>query len=208
MRGVQQVMVLEELRRRGKAIKERSIKALAALYPPETAEYLTRERDRFRNPLGYALTRAVDDLFESVLEDSKERLGARESFGEAVRILAVQELGPSEALSFVRVLKEEVRRGLVDVLTEAKDFRELLMFEARLDEAMMEAFDLYMESRERIGRVRINEIRAEKERLYRLLAALDGRGDRGTPEHRRASAQPADAAAPPHRGAADTEKAG
>ena len=172
-------MLLKTLRKKGKAIKGRWLAGLAAIYPAGTAARLLSEEDRFRNPVGYALARAADELFEGLLDEGGERAGAKESFREAVQILAVQDLTPSAALSFVRLLKEEIRRELPDGPLAAEDLRELLRLEARLDQAVMDGFDLYMECRERIAGVRINEVKAEGERLARLLAAITGGGRPG-----------------------------
>jgi hypothetical protein len=167
-------VLLETLQKKSKVIKQRWLAALAAMYPDATAAYLLSEKDRFLNPVGYALARAADDLFEGLLNESGERAGAKESFREAVRILAVQELNPSSALSFIRLLKEEICKELPDGPVAAEDFRELLRLEARLDAAVMDGFDLYVECRDQIAGVRINEVKAERERLARLLAAVTG----------------------------------
>lgn len=190
--------MLETLQKKSKVIRQRWLAALAAMYPQGAAAHLLSEKDRFNNPVGYALERATDELFEGLLDEGGEGVGAKESFREAVRILAVQDLNPSAALSFVRLLKEEIRKELPDGPVAAEDFRELLRLDARLDAVVMDGFDLYMEYRERIATVRINEVKAERERLARLLAAVQAGGRSARPE-----GKGADACAPKKAGQED-----
>jgi len=172
-------VLLETLQKKSKAIKSRWLAGFATIYPAGTAARLLSEKDRFSNPVAYALARAADELFEGLLAEGDERAGTKESFREAVQILAVQDLTPSAALSFIRLLKEEIRKELPDGPLAAGDLRELLRLEARLDQAVMDGFDLYMGCKERIAGVRINEVKAEGERLARLLAAVTGGGRPG-----------------------------
>jgi len=51
--------------------------------------------------------------------------------------------------------------------------REYLLLEDRIEEAMLVACDLYVESRQRIDEVRINEVKAREASLSRLLRAVE-----------------------------------
>jgi hypothetical protein len=52
---------------------------------------------------------------------------------------------------------------------------ELLHLESRIDALSLAAFDIYMACRERIAEIRIGEVKAERERLARVVQAL-GKG--------------------------------
>ena len=132
-------------------------------------------------PSAIRFTEALDRLLNDLFDGGREGKDTKESMRDAVRILAVQDVPPSKALSFIPLLKDEIRREAPDGSASAEDSGALRVIEARLDEAMMEAFDLYMEFKEHITRVRINEVKAEKERLARLLAAVGG-GERREPQ--------------------------
>ena len=71
---------------------------------------------------------------------------------------AVQDFTPSQAIVFVYLLKDILRQ---EAAPEAKseEVREgLAALEARLDRLALMAFDVYMECRERLHRIRVNEV--------------------------------------------------
>jgi hypothetical protein len=56
-----------------------------AVWPPETARFLLREKDRFRNPVGYAFREGLPVLLEELLgEMNPARIGP--ALDEIVRI--------------------------------------------------------------------------------------------------------------------------
>ncbi len=174
-------MLKDVLRKRSRVIRERCLAAFAAVCPAWSCAPASAGQDRFHNPVGHTLTEALDRLLNDLFDGDREGKETKESMRDAVRILAVQDVPPSKALSFIPLLKDEIRRELPDGSASAEDSDALRVIEARLDEALMEAFDLYMEFKEQIARVRINEVKAEKERLARLLAAVGG-GERREPQ--------------------------
>ena len=80
-------------------------------YPERTSRLLAKEPDPFRNPVGHALKEALPALFD-------ELLGAMDAGRLAplldgiVRIRAVQDFSPSQAVAFVFLLKQVIREEL------------------------------------------------------------------------------------------------
>ena len=63
------------LKERGDRIKEKWLDRIFHSYPEETASFLSRNRNRFENPVGFAFRDEVDQLFLlSVSPPSEEEL--------------------------------------------------------------------------------------------------------------------------------------
>ena len=77
----------------------------------------------------------------------------------------MQDFSPSQAVSFVLMLKEVVRSELQKEIAEGNFGEELHRFESRIDEISLRAFDLYMKCKEKIFEIRVNESRNQVARL-------------------------------------------
>ena len=139
----------------------------------EAGAFLTSEKDPFCNPVGHVLDWTGDALFEIAMT-GVERERVEEELRDIVRIRAVQDFSPSEALSFVDAMRQAIRHEALPVVVEEAGFRHLLCIESRLDEAMLVAVDLYVACKKRIEEIRVREARAEKERLLKLMRAMGG----------------------------------
>ena len=121
-------------------------------YPKESCQPLRLERDPFRNPVGHALQQGLSVLVEEIL-GGMDRDRMAPALDGIVRIRAVQDFTAGQAVSFVFLLREVVRRHLGDheeILTIA---------EQRIDELAVLAFDLFMTCREKIYEIKVNELK-------------------------------------------------
>ena len=84
-----------------------------------------------------------------------------------IRIRAVQEFSPAQAISFVfcvkQIVRDELQRHLNEIQIPAS---EIVAFESKVDELALLAFNIYTQCRERLYEVRLNEF---KNRTFRLL---------------------------------------
>ncbi len=119
----------------------------AETYPELSAQFLAGEADRFRNPVGHALRESLARLAAELFGDmNREAVAA--ALDPVIRIRAVQTLAPSQAVGFVFLLKPIVR-ALPD--------EDVARLERRIDQLALMAFDKYMQCREELGEIRINE---------------------------------------------------
>jgi hypothetical protein len=134
-------------------------------YPPETASFLKRERDRFDNPVAYQLSRGIKGLYEELLKglDSDKVLS---HLDEIIRVRAIQDFSPSQALAFIFLLKNLIREELASELREAALAAEMVALESRIDGVALLAFETYMKRREMLHEIRLNEV---KNRISGLL---------------------------------------
>jgi len=162
-------MVLEHvLVQKKDAILEKWFHMILDTYPADAAGFFKRDKDRFSNPIGYTISQEIKNLYEELLNDmNTDRLTA--CLDNIIKIRAVQDFPPSQAIAFILLLKKAVREEAANELKESQTFEELLKFEAKIDTLLLLALNSYMKCRERVFEIRMNEVKAERERAFTLL---------------------------------------
>nr|HID59584.1 hypothetical protein [Desulfobacterales bacterium] len=154
------------LSQRRATILNKWIDLILETYPVEAAEFFKRKKDRFANPVGYTIFHEIEALYEELLRGATESDKVSQLLDRIVKIRAVQDFSPSQAIGFVFLLKKVIRKELEDEILEEKIAEDLLEFESRLDELALLSFDIYMKCREKIYEIKTNEV---KKQLFRLL---------------------------------------
>jgi hypothetical protein len=125
----------------------------------KSSDFFRKEGDKFANPVGGTLREALDALF-ALLAKNADPGEFRAPVDTIMRIRAIQEFAPSQAVAPIHAVKHITR----EVFAADKDRCELVNtlydFEFAVDMAVLAAFDIYMECRERLYSVRIDEIRS------------------------------------------------
>ncbi len=121
--------------------------------------FFVKEKDTFANPVGGNIRQALGKLFLLLSKgaDSKEFIPALE---QIISIRSVQEFTPSQAISPLNAVKHITREIFAADKERNHLVAELYDFEFAVDLAMLAAFDIYMQYRERLYQVRINEIKS------------------------------------------------
>lgn len=145
------------------AVAERWLAETLRTYPDQTAQFLIRERDPFRNPVGTALREAIPALVNELFEELDAVSVARALEG-VVRIRAVQQFSASEAVGFVFLLKSAVRAEWPAGTQMPTDL------DRRVDQIALAAFDLYARCREQIHEVRLREAGRRSEMLEKIYS--------------------------------------
>eukprot|EP00831_Metopus_contortus_P000067 TRINITY_DN10028_c0_g1_i1.p3 TRINITY_DN10028_c0_g1~~TRINITY_DN10028_c0_g1_i1.p3 ORF type:complete len:182 (-),score=38.87 TRINITY_DN10028_c0_g1_i1:198-743(-) len=135
-------------------------------YPKETQKIWIRQKDRFQNPVGAAIFEATGELFDQLI-DWRDAGAIAASLDKLIRIRAVQDFAPSQALSFVFLLKKLLRDEFFKPMQEDGSLEDLLRFEAKVDNLAMMSFDIYTKSREEIFRFRVEEVKRAQSSLLR-----------------------------------------
>ncbi|MDI6775765.1 MAG: RsbRD N-terminal domain-containing protein [Syntrophales bacterium] len=134
-------------------------------YPPDAAEFFKQEGSRFANPVGYTILREIESLYGELLEGvDADKISP--FLDRIIRIRAIQDFSPSEAVAFVYFLKKVIREELAGEIHERRFYEDLLKFDSRIDELALLAFDTYMQCREKIYEIRVDEVR---NRVFSLL---------------------------------------
>jgi hypothetical protein len=167
-------MTIPEKKR--KAILERWRAGVIAGYAPDTARFLESGNDAFANPVGAVIARTlgpiVDWLVGAAGEDAMQH-----ALEELMRVRSVQASSASQAVAFVFILRGTVEEILADDMETAL----LSAARSRIDELALRAFDCYADCRDRINTIKMREVQAEKERMGRVIRAMN-RHSAGTGE--------------------------
>ena len=162
-------MALIELLTQNKdSILQRWLKLISDTYPTEVSGFLNG-KDRFSNPVGYTISQEIDALYEELLQGRADSDKASASLDNIIKIRAIQDFSPQEAISFVFLLKKAITDELVSEIEKKESFGEWLNFESRIDKLASVAFDKYVKCREKIFELRVNEVKAEREIAFKLL---------------------------------------
>lgn len=121
--------------------------------------FFVKEHDKFANPVGGNIRQALGTLFLlfSKGADSKEFTPPLE---QIMSIRSVQEFTPSQAVAPLNAVKHITREVFLADKERKHLAEELYDFDFAVDLAMLAAFDIYMQYRERLYQVRINEIKS------------------------------------------------
>jgi hypothetical protein len=149
---------------RGEAL-ERWRGLVFASYPEEAVRFFRKEKDGFKNPVGQSIHRATEAILDGALL-GRDAEGVPEALEAIVRIRAVQEFSPSEAVAFVFLLKRAVREVLEGVLSDGPPAEALSGLESRVDALALAAFETYTRCREELFEIRL---RSAKRRVSVLL---------------------------------------
>lgn len=165
-------MSLEEfLKEKRQAIVKRWFACIMDSYPSDARRFLTKEKDKFSNPVGSTIAAQIEVLYDELVTGTdNEKL--RASLDEIIRIRAVQDLEPSKAIGFVLELRDIVREQLDREGALARFSKDRRVFEKRIDEAALAAFDIYSNRRKKIYDLRVNEVRNQVGRLLQRAGLM------------------------------------
>mgnify|MGYP000906758949 CR=1 FL=1 len=138
-------------------------------YAPETARLWRKEKDRFNNPVGYRFQAGMTGIVDQLLTDDGTMEGAKYEpyLDEIVRVRAVQNFTPSQAVSFVYQLKKVMREMLWQDVVEKNLFQELMVLESRVDVLGLMALDIYCKCREALFETRMLQVKSQYDRLLK-----------------------------------------
>lgn len=145
---------MQDLVQKRAATLEKWLEQTLATYPSQTAGFLRKETDRFRNPVGSTLKEGLATLVEEITGEM-DMVRVRPAIESIVRLRAVQDFTAAQATSFVFAL-----RG---ILNESWEGASQAVWQTRIDEVALLAFDLYTKCREEIHEIKA---RAHQREVY------------------------------------------
>ncbi len=162
-------MIKELLSQREKAIVDKWIQSIIVTYPAKTSSFLRLQKDRFRNPLGHIISESAKRIFDEIIgEFDPERV--KLALTDVIKVRAVQSFSPSQAVGFVFFLKQVIEAEVAYEIKNEETNEELKIIEHRIDRTALTAFDLYMEAKEKVFQLRMNEVKS------RLVYSVNGNG--------------------------------
>jgi hypothetical protein len=121
--------------------------------------FFKRAKDPFANPVGVNITNGLTGLFDLLLANADQQ-AFLQPLDIVVRIRAVQEFTPSQALAPFLELKWVVKQ----VFSAGKETRPLLAalddLDCTIDRMALAAFDIYAACREQLYQNRVQELKS------------------------------------------------
>ncbi len=158
-------MLTELLRRKRSRILADWTEIIFRNYPEQTATFMREQKDRFNNPVGYAVSREVPRFLDLLIEGAEpgESAAAIDRF---LQIRSVQESRASLALSFIFELKQVIR---AQTAGDPRYLEELDRLDTAIDRIGLAACDIYQGYREKILEIKANEIRNRSKLLLERM---------------------------------------
>jgi hypothetical protein len=148
-------MVADTLKDTRDEILVRWIDSVADGYPEETARFLRGQSDRFANPVGASLREGLGEILDGVLH-GVEPDDLEPALDRVIRIRAVQDMTPAEAVGFVFELKKLLPD---DLGRHGQSSDRPVATDAEIDRVALLAFDVYMRCREQVWKIRNAEVK-------------------------------------------------
>lgn len=145
------------------AIVKRWYDSIIDRYPAETAAFLRNQSDPFANPVGAALREELGPIVDAVCDESDPSEVAS-SLDRLIRVRALQDLTPAEAVGFVLTLKTVIAE-----VVEEDDPSVARHIDRAVDDMLLAAFDVYSRCREQVFKIRVNEIRNRSLKMMERL---------------------------------------
>ena len=121
--------------------------------------FFKRSKDMFANPVGGNIKAGLTSIFSLLLKDT-ELQEYVEPLDQVIRIRAVQEFTPAQAVAPILELKWVVKQ----VFSADKECRDLLPelaeFDCDVDRVALAAFDMFVACRDRLHKARIRELKS------------------------------------------------
>ena len=151
--------------------------SILATYPSDTANFVKGQKNTYAGSIvGQTIYEGIEGIFDILVsEGPADKLNS--CLDNIIRIRAIQEFRPSEAINFIFLLKQIIRNALIHDIREGGFFEELMAIESRLDGYANISFDIYMKCREKLYDLKANEMRnwtyrvVKKSKMYSEVKA-------------------------------------
>lgn len=148
----------QKIAERSEELADKWADLILGTYPSETQAVWRSNKERFSNPVGHAIHTAATQLVPLLVAwNDADAVAA--ALSQLVKIRAVQDFAPSQALSFVFLFKKLLRQEFMKELSAQGALGELLAFETRVDNLAVIAFDIYVSARDQVMRMRVEEVK-------------------------------------------------
>ena len=136
-------------------------------YAQESQKFLRTQKDRFANPIGRAIFEGIESIYDELLQEADSNKISL-LLDNIVRMRAVQEFTPSQAVAFVFGLRKIIREELGSELQQNGVFEEWAAFESRIDGLGLLCFDIYAQCRQKMADIRVKEVKTRSEKLLQM----------------------------------------
>jgi hypothetical protein len=123
--------------------------------------FFKQSKDKFANPVGANIKEGLTQMYDLLVRGAQLEEFV-EPLDQVIRIRAVQDFSPAQAVAPILELKWVVKQvfSADDACRDLLAMSELDSFDCDVDRAALAAFDLYVECRDRLHKARIRELKS------------------------------------------------
>lgn len=148
------------LKKKKSTILNNWLNTLLKSYSSDARRFFTKQKDQFANPVGTTLSRELEKLYDLITQewDTNQIASVLDNI---IRLRAIQDFLPSQALSFIFELKKILRKELKKEIVTHDLLDEVLEMEVEIDRLALLGFDVYTNCRQRLYEIRVNEVKSQ-----------------------------------------------
>jgi hypothetical protein len=161
------------------SIVKRWVELTLETYTQDQAGFLAEKAHEFLSPVERTITTEIATIYDGLLvaadpTNPKPSLTTlRSSLESILRIHAVQNFTPTQAVRFVFLSKQAIMEQQASVIfSDPANSAEWCRLAQWIDALALQAFDVYMEQREKILTLRVKEITDQTARLLERTSSL------------------------------------
>lgn len=132
--------------------------AIMDTYPMDTSGFMKKQKDPFANPVGFTFSQGIEKIVTALLL-GEDIATVTESLTDMIKVRAVQNFTPSQAVAFVFTLKKIIREELGGTIEDRRISETLKAFEVKIDELALSSFDIYSQCREQLNEIKVMELK-------------------------------------------------
>ena len=137
------------------------------VYPKEGQRFFSKQKDQFANPVGRTVFEGAESIYDELLgEADSDKISL--FLDNIIRVRAIQEFSPSQAIGFIFGLKKIIKDKLESEIRQEGISEEWVAFDSRIDSLALLCFDIYTKCRQEIFDIRVNEVRNQSHRLLKM----------------------------------------
>ena len=156
------------LNREADTIVERWAETVLSSYPSDAAVLFKKQRDPFANPIGASVRKGTRGTFQAIL-NGMDPEDLRSHLDTMIRVRAVQDFTPSQALSFVFALRSIIREVIPQLEADPRLQRERAELDQIIDRVALVAFEVYTTCREELNNLRVTEMKRQVSWVFEKL---------------------------------------
>lgn len=135
---------------------------VVSTYAPDTATFLKSQKDQFANPVGQTTLKGLEAVFDEIVS-GMDRKAIISFLDPIIRIRAIQDFTPAQAVAFILDLKKVVREKLKKELKTIETSVGLADIDANIDQLCLIGFDIYVGCRQAIYQLKVD---TERKKIY------------------------------------------
>ncbi len=122
--------------------------------------------DKFLNPVAFTIKASTKEIFPAIIGDDVEPDTIKFHLDEILKIQAIQQLSPAQALLPLITIKNHIYAFTNNDAKLISEFKEMT---DRLDTLLLMAFDIFTQEKEKIYRIRVNELKSAQSQVLRYV---------------------------------------